>query len=132
VLLRKWQPPLPQKALTGWMMLVGWIPLAVLAPFSTESRFVRPPHRVGSRSSTTYSSLARSRTRRGTRSLARFLSPCHRCRRSRADRWRLLRMLLLGERPGPSEWAALALVVAAMVAVLWVPRRSPPRRRSDS
>jgi drug/metabolite transporter (DMT)-like permease len=33
-------------------------------------------------------------------------------------------MLLLGERPGPGEWAALALVVAAMVAVLWVPKPS--------
>src|SRR5262245_7127239 len=33
VLLRKWKLPLPQNALTGWMMLVGWIPLAVTAPF---------------------------------------------------------------------------------------------------
>jgi threonine/homoserine efflux transporter RhtA len=31
-------------------------------------------------------------------------------------------MLLLGERPGAGEWTALALVVAAMVAVLWVPK----------
>jgi threonine/homoserine efflux transporter RhtA len=28
-------------------------------------------------------------------------------------------MLLLGERPGTGEWVALALVVAAMIAVLW-------------
>jgi drug/metabolite transporter (DMT)-like permease len=34
-------------------------------------------------------------------------------------------MLVLGERPGPSEWAALALVSAAMVAVLWPGRAAP-------
>jgi O-acetylserine/cysteine efflux transporter len=28
-------------------------------------------------------------------------------------------ILVLGERPGPAEWVALALVVAALVAVLW-------------
>ena len=34
-------------------------------------------------------------------------------------------MLFLGERPGPSEWMALALVVAAMVLVLWSPKPPP-------
>ncbi len=33
VLLRKWKPPVAQNTLVGWMMLVGWLPLAVLAPF---------------------------------------------------------------------------------------------------
>jgi O-acetylserine/cysteine efflux transporter len=28
-------------------------------------------------------------------------------------------MLVLGERPGPGEWTALALVLCAMIAVLW-------------
>ena len=32
VLLRKWQPPMPQNTLSGWMMLLGWLPLALLAP----------------------------------------------------------------------------------------------------
>ena len=32
VLLRKWQPPIAQNTLSGWMMLLGWLPLAVLAP----------------------------------------------------------------------------------------------------
>jgi drug/metabolite transporter (DMT)-like permease len=31
-------------------------------------------------------------------------------------------MLLLGERPGALEWAALGLVLTALVAVLWSPR----------
>ena len=33
VLLRKWKPPFAQNALSGWMMLLGWMPLAILAPF---------------------------------------------------------------------------------------------------
>src|SRR5206468_6699072 len=33
VLLRKWKPPLPQNTLTGWMMVVGWLPIALAAPF---------------------------------------------------------------------------------------------------
>src|SRR5437762_12106263 len=33
VLLRKWKPPMSQTAITGWMMLIGWVPLALLAPF---------------------------------------------------------------------------------------------------
>jgi len=32
VLLRKWQPAVPQNALSGWMMLIGCIPLALTAP----------------------------------------------------------------------------------------------------
>ena len=33
VLLRKWKPPIAQNTLSGWMMLMGWLPLVVLAPF---------------------------------------------------------------------------------------------------
>ena len=33
VLLRKWKPPFAQNTLSGWMMLLGWLPLAMLAPF---------------------------------------------------------------------------------------------------
>jgi drug/metabolite transporter (DMT)-like permease len=36
-------------------------------------------------------------------------------------------MLVLDERPGPSEWLALVLVVAAMTAVLRTPRPAPVR-----
>ncbi|MDE2359163.1 MAG: EamA family transporter, partial [Betaproteobacteria bacterium] len=32
-------------------------------------------------------------------------------------------MVLLGERPGPSEWIALAFVVAALFIVLFAPGR---------
>ena len=33
VLLRKWKPPMAQNALSGWMMLLGWLPLVIAAPF---------------------------------------------------------------------------------------------------
>jgi drug/metabolite transporter (DMT)-like permease len=33
VLLRMWKPPFAQNAISGWMMLLGWVPLAILAPF---------------------------------------------------------------------------------------------------
>ena len=32
VLLRRWKVPLPQNTLTGWMMLIGWLPIAVCVP----------------------------------------------------------------------------------------------------
>jgi drug/metabolite transporter (DMT)-like permease len=34
-------------------------------------------------------------------------------------------MLVLGERPGATEWTALALVVAAIAIVLWPPKGAP-------
>jgi len=40
-------------------------------------------------------------------------------------------MIVLGERPGPSEWVALALVLAAMVAVLWSPKPPPAPMTPD-
>ena len=64
VLLRKWQLPVPQNALSGWMMLLGWLPVALLAPL-----FDPQPER--------------SRTGHGSRSRARCPSPCLRCRRCR-------------------------------------------------
>jgi drug/metabolite transporter (DMT)-like permease len=39
--------------------------------------------------------------------------------------------VVLGERPGPSEWLALGLVVAAMVAVLWSPKPAPTPMAPD-
>ena len=45
VLLRKWKLPVPQNTLSGWMMLLGWVPLAragaVLRDRSAARR--RPP-----------------------------------------------------------------------------------------
>ena len=33
VLLRKWKPPIAQNSLSGWLMLLGWLPVAFAAPF---------------------------------------------------------------------------------------------------
>jgi drug/metabolite transporter (DMT)-like permease len=40
-------------------------------------------------------------------------------------------MLALGERPGPSEWTALSLVVAAIAIVLWPPHGAPQPMAPD-
>jgi drug/metabolite transporter (DMT)-like permease len=125
VLLRKWKPPLPQSALTGWMMLLGWIPLAALAPF-----FGGQPLR--SPSAAAWFALVYNMFLAGTLahwawySLARSLPVAVSSMSSLPVPivGVFSGMLLLGERPGPGEWMALALVVAAMVAVLWV--KKPP------
>ena len=40
VLLRKWKPPIPQNTVTGWMMLLGWVPLALAAPLFDSAPLV--------------------------------------------------------------------------------------------
>ncbi len=112
------------------MMLLGWVPLAILAPFFGPVLAARPVRRRLVRArSTTSSSPARSRTGRGS-PLARTLPVAVSSMSSLPVPivGVFSGMLLLGERPGPAEWIALALVVAAMVAVLWTPKpaSSPP------
>ena len=133
VLLRKWQPPLPQKALTGWMMLVGWIPLAVLAPFF-DGEPLRSPSASGWFALVYNIFLAGTLAHATWYALARTLPVAVSSMSSLPVPivGVFSGMLLLGERPGPSEWAALALVVAAMVAVLWVPRSVAAASPSDS
>jgi drug/metabolite transporter (DMT)-like permease len=121
VLLRRWKLPLPQNAVTGWMMLLGWIPLAALAPFfATEP--LHSPSTAGWFALVYNIFLAGTLAHRAWYTLARTLPVA-------VSSMSALPvpivgvfsgMLLLGERPGPGEWTALALVVAAMVAVLWV------------
>jgi drug/metabolite transporter (DMT)-like permease len=123
VLLRKWTPPMPQNALTGWMMLLGCIPLAVLAPFFDA----QPLH---SPSATGWFALVYNMFLAGTIAHAAWYTLARTLPVAVSSMSALpvpivgvfSGMLLLGERPGPGEWTALALVVAAMVAVLWVPR----------
>ena len=128
-LLRRWAPAVPQTTLTGWMMLLGWIPIAVAAP-------IVDPH--------AWSSLA---TMSGTAWFAVlfniFISGA-------VANWAWFRMartmpvvvsslsslpvpvvgvfsgmIVLGERPGAGEFVALALVIASLAAVIL-----PARRRS--
>jgi drug/metabolite transporter (DMT)-like permease len=123
VLLRKWKPPLPQNALTGWMMLLGWIPLAALAPFF-DAQPLRSPSAAGWFALLYNIFLAGTLAHWAWYTLARTLPVAVSSMSSLPVPivGVFSGMLLLGERPGPGEWAALALVVAAMIAVLWVPR----------
>ena len=126
VLLRRWNLPVAQNTLSGWMMLLGVVPMIVLAPVMAPGP-LQPLAPV-----------------------AWFAVLYNICLAGTVGHWawyRLVRtlpvavssmsalpvpvvgvfagMLVLGERPGPAEWTALALVVAAMVAVLWPPKPAP-------
>jgi drug/metabolite transporter (DMT)-like permease len=120
VLLRKWRLPVPQNTLSGWMMLLGWVPIAVLAPvFATGS--------IGSPSAVAWFAILYNMFLAGTLAhwawytLARTLPVAVSSMASLPVPivGVFSGMVLLGEQPGPGEWVALALVVAAMVAVLW-------------
>ncbi|MCK7495378.1 MAG: hypothetical protein MZW92_33075 [Comamonadaceae bacterium] len=131
VLLRKFQPKIPQNALTGWMMIAGWVPIALAAPLLDLGW----RHALDGLSATAWFAIAynivhrraRSRTGRGSRSRARSRSRCRRWPRCPCPIVGVFAgMLVLGERPGTAEWLALALVLAALVAVLW------PAQRKDA
>ena len=129
VLLRKWKPPIAQNTLSGWMMLLGWLPLVVLAPFFDA----HPPAYLlhisgwawfaiwyniflaGSLAHWAWFTLARTLPV-AVSSLSSLPVPVVGV---------FSGMLVLGERPGWPEWIALALVLAALVAVMW-PTESKP------
>jgi drug/metabolite transporter (DMT)-like permease len=127
VLLRRWALPVSQTTLSGWMMVLGWIPIAVAAP-------IVDPH--------AWSSLS---TMSGT---AWFTVLFNIFISGAVANWAWFRMartlpvvvsslsslpvpvvgvfsgmLILGERPGAGEFVALALVLASLVAVMLPVRR---------
>ena len=86
VLLRRWAPLVPQNTLTGWMMLLGWIPLALAAPLfdpHPSRRWRRCPAPPGSRSCSTSSLPVPSRIGRGSAWRARCRWRSARFRRCR-------------------------------------------------
>ncbi len=128
VLLRKWKLPLPQNTLSGWMMLLGWIPIAMLAPLFAPEPLSAPSPRAwfailynvflaGTLAHWAWFTLVRTLPV-VVSSMASLPVPIVGV---------FAGMLLLGEQPGASEWAALAFVLAAMFAVLW-PGRTPAAR----
>jgi drug/metabolite transporter (DMT)-like permease len=127
VLLRKWKLPVPQNALSGWMMLLGWLPLFVAAPFFA------PWPAPSSLSGSAWFAIAYNIFLAGTLAhwawftLARTLPVAISSMASLPVPivGVFSGMVLLGERPGAGEWAALGLVSAAMVAVLWSPKPTP-------
>jgi drug/metabolite transporter (DMT)-like permease len=133
VLVRKWKLPLPQTVVTGWMILAGCVPIAILAPFFG-------PVTLHDVSAGAWFALLYNIFLAGTLGhwafyrLARALPVAVSSMSSLPVPivGVLSGMLLLGERPGPSEWAALLLVVAAMVAVLWTPKLASAPPAPDS
>ena len=128
VLLRKWKPPLPQNTLTGWMMVVGWLPILVLAPFfdsaplgvelaSLTARgwfaIVYNIFLAGTIAHWAWFYLARTLPV-AVSSLSSLPVPVVGV---------FAGILVLGETPGPQEWVALALVVGALFTVMFEPRR---------
>jgi drug/metabolite transporter (DMT)-like permease len=126
VLLRKWKLPVAQNALSGWMMLLGSIPLAALAPLfdpqplasvlaglSPRGWFavVYNIFLAGTLAHWAWFTLARSLPV-AVSSLSSLPVPVVGV---------ISGILVLGERPRVQEWIALALVVAALFTVLFQP-----------
>ncbi len=126
VLLRRWAPPLPHNALTGWMMLLGWIPVALSAPLfdpglgslagmSGAAWFAVLYNIFISGAIANWAWFRMARTLPvAVSSLSSLLVPVVGV---------FSGMLFLGERPGASEFLALALVLASVASVIW-PARS--------
>jgi drug/metabolite transporter (DMT)-like permease len=131
VLLRKWQPTMPQNTLSGWMMLVGWLPLAIAAPFfdpqplTTTLATLSPPgwfalaynvFLAGTIAHWAWFTLARTLPV-AVSSLSSLPIPVVGV---------FSGILVLHEHPGMQEWIALGLVVAALFVVLFQPRARRP------
>ena len=124
--MRKWKLPLSQTVVSGWMMLLGWVPLAILAPFFAPVL----PHDL---SGAAWFAILYNIFLAGTLAHWAFFTLARTLPVAVSSMSSLpvpivgvfAGMLLLGERPGPPEWIALALVVAAMIAVLRTPKAAP-------
>jgi drug/metabolite transporter (DMT)-like permease len=129
VLLRRWKPPVPQNTLTGWMMLIGWLPIAVCVPLFDEHPISSLAHMSG----TAWFAVLYNIFLAGTVAhwawftMARTLPVAVSSLSSLPVPvvGVLSGILFLGERPGPSEYIALALVLASLSAVLFAPATKP-------
>lgn len=131
VLLRKWKPPIAQNTLSGWMMLAGWLPLAIAAPFfetHPASYLLHLPWTAwfaiayniflaGTLAHWAWFRLARTLPV-AISSLASLPVPVVGV---------IAGMIVLGERPGVAELIALGLVLSSLVAVLFQPTGEPKR-----
>ncbi len=137
VLLRKWRPPFAQNALSGWMMLLGWLPLAILAPFFDP----HPASYLTTLSGKAWFAITYNIFLAGTIAhwawftLARTLPVAVSSLSSLPVPvvGVFAGMLFLGERPGVTEFTALAFVLASLLAVLYQPaeRTRPPATASE-
>ena len=125
VLLRRWKLPVPQDTLTGWMMILGWIPLVVCAPLFDP----HPLQSLAHMSGTAWFAVLYNIFLAGTLAhwawfkMARTLPVAISGVASLPVPvvGVLSGMLFLGERPGIGEFVALGLVLASLAAVLFAP-----------
>ncbi|HEX4882628.1 MAG TPA: DMT family transporter [Casimicrobiaceae bacterium] len=130
VLLRKHKPPIPQNALTGWMMIVGWVPLVIAAPLF-DPRWMS---QIPSLSGTAWFAIVYNVFMAGTIAHWAWFTIARTLPVAVSSLSSLpvpvvgvfAGMLVLGERPGWPEWTALALVLSALVAVMWPVGNKPP------
>jgi len=123
-LLRRWPMPMSPVALTGWMIVLGWIPMALLAPVFDPTPLPTELARLSWRG---WSALAYNILPGGllanwawftlARSLPVSLSSLLSLPIPVAGVF--AGMAFLGERPGPSEWVALVFVVTALFVVMF-------------
>ena len=130
VLLRQWRPTMPQNALSGWMLLLGWVPIALVAPLFDP----QPLHaEFGSLSARGWFSVVYNVFFAGTLANLAWFTLARRMPVAVSSLSSLpvpvvgviSGMILLGERPGLQEWVALALVLGGLFSVLFEPA-SPP------
>jgi drug/metabolite transporter (DMT)-like permease len=131
VLLRKWQPAVPQNTLSGWMMLVGWLPLLIAAPFFDHQPLATTLASLSGRGwfAIVYNvALAGTLAHWAWFTLARTLPVAVSSLSSLPVPvvGVFAGMVVLDERPGAQEWIALALVVAALFIVLFQPAARTP------
>jgi drug/metabolite transporter (DMT)-like permease len=130
-LLRRWKLELPQNTLSGWMMILGWLPIVILVPWFDPHPWLA----LSTMNGTAWFAVLYNIFFAGTLAhwawftMARTLPVAVSSLSSLPVPvvGVLSGMLFLGERPGASEFVALALVLASLGTVMFAPAsKSPP------